>query len=183
MPASMRDLRDLITTVRAVESDPDVLQMCRNLAAEMLVSGADYEEYNFDPLICESAPTTAAPTSETRSTRSPRRSDDQHSSGRSSRWSSSKTGGSAPGASKTTEGAHEPLWSVDAPLLGIHKPQGPDGTLCGRRGRTAVRPEPVGSALQGSAASAPRVSFGTTGENAAGSRIERAGHEDHPRVR
>lgn len=47
---------DLIAVECAVESDPDALQMCRNLAAEMLVSGADYEEYNFDPLICELGP-------------------------------------------------------------------------------------------------------------------------------
>jgi hypothetical protein len=52
----MRDLRDLMTTVRAVESDPDVLQMCRNLAAEMLAAGVDYEDYIIDPPVLELDP-------------------------------------------------------------------------------------------------------------------------------
>ena len=52
----MRDLRDLITTVRAVESDPDVLQMCRNLAAEMLAAGVDYEDHVIDPPVLELDP-------------------------------------------------------------------------------------------------------------------------------
>src|SRR5688500_10728374 len=52
----------------------------------------------------------------------------------------------------------------------------------GGGGRTAVRPESGGSALAGLAAERPppRLPSAATGENAVGSRIEPAGHEDHP---